>query len=419
MLKILCYLTLFASIAQPPAILPRLSLTESLFFTLALVNVVVFAADRVLRGEPLGMVPQRKYVYALVVVYALSIAQSGWLGGTLDILLRWAKIAAVFTLVLDASRTVRDVRRLFATVVLAVAVLAAVGWDLYLNSPELMHEPDRLESVGNYNLSNSFALALTIATPLAFALLVTARGFLGRAFYFLLICGFAVSVVYTKSRGGNLGFAFAVLASIVLSSGIRSRAFKGLLIGGAVTAMVAGVPYILSRGDVVGYFGGDTSAGDRLAVWVAGLRMVRDHPFLGVGYTQFPDRLPDYGFDKKLIAHNTLLSVTAETGLIGGLLFVTVVVMTWLSLWRVWRPASRDPDKRDLVCLTQGAMVGLLAFLINSSFSVKDADPMYWAVLGIAGSIAVVHARLSVAAGSAPESAGATPATAPDPQVPR
>jgi len=64
-------------------------------------------------------------------------------------------------------------------------------------------------------------------------------------------------------------------------------------------------------------------------------------------------------------------------------------------------------------------MVGLVAFLINSSFSVKDADPMYWAVLGIAGSIAVVHARLSVAAGSVPGSANASPAATPDLQVPR
>jgi O-antigen ligase len=413
MVKILCYLTLFTSIAKPPSIVPGLPFGENVFFVLASLTIVAFAMDRFMRGMPLGKLPQRKYVYALVVVYALSIAQSGWFGGTIEILAIWAKIAIVFTLVVDASDTSRDVRRLLFTVVAAVTVLAWAGWHMYLYEPELMQAQGRLQSVGNYNLSNSFALALTVASPLAFALLVTARGFSAKVVYFLLIWGFALSSVYTKSRGGNLGFAFAVLASIILSRGIRSRTFKGLLVGGAIVGIMASVPVILSRGDVQTYFGGDSSAEDRLEVWVAGVKMIRDHPLLGVGYTQFPDHLSDYGVEKKMLAHNTLLSVTAETGLSGGLLFVMIVVTTWRSLWRVWRAASRDPAQHDLACLTQGVMIGLVAFLINTNFSVKDADPIYWAILGVAGSIVVLHTRLSGEAGAAPDTpAGSTaPAT--------
>jgi peptidoglycan/xylan/chitin deacetylase (PgdA/CDA1 family) len=278
-------------------------------------------------------------------VYTLSIAQSGWFGGTVDMLLLWSKIAIVYTLVVDASDNVKDLRRLVFAVVIAVIVLTWKGWDIFLYTPERLTDAGRLESVGNYNLSNSFALALTVAAAFTFALLGTTRRLLGKLFYVLVIGLFAVTCVYTKSRGGNLGFAFAILFSIVVSRWIRSRALKGLLLAGVVVGIIASVPVILARGDVSGYFGGDSSAGDRLEVWVAGVKMIRDHPILGVGYKQFPDHLPDYGVERKLLAHNTLLSVTAETGIVGGFLFVMMIWTSLRALWTVWRTASRVPGR--------------------------------------------------------------------------
>ena len=395
MLRFFTYLTLFSAIAQPAALFPRFRMTERMFFVLACLTIVMFAIDRLMHGAALSRLPQRKYVYGLVVVYVLSIAQSGWLGGAVDMLLLWSKIAIVFTLVVDGSESVRDVRRLAITVVAAVAALSWMGWDLYLNSPELLHDSGRLESVGNYNLSNSFALALTIGTAFAVAVLTTAHGFLGKLFWLLPVCGFAVTCVYTKSRGGNLGLAVVIVGSILLTPSIRSRAFKGLLLAGVIVAMIASVPLILARGDVSGYFGGDVSAGDRMMVWQAGVLMILDNPLFGVGYGQFADRVVDYGSDRKMLAHNTILSVAAETGIVGGVFFVAMIVTTLWSLWRVWRLALRDTAQQDLACLAQGVMVGLVAFLVNSSFSVKDYDPMFWALLGTAGSIIVVHNRLS------------------------
>ena len=321
MLKLLCYSTLFFSIAQPVVLFPVFS--DRAFFIVAGLALFCFAVTRIVQGMALGQLPQRKYVYTMVVVYALSIAQSGWLGGAAALFMTWAKVAMVFTLTADVGVSPRDVNRGVFAVVAAVAALTWVGWDLYLNAPELLTNPGRLESRGYYNLSNSFALALTMGSALAFSLLETQRGLLRKLPMVFLIVIFAVSNVNTKSRGGNLGFAVALLVSIILSRRIRSRAFKGLLVGAVIVAIVVSVPVIMSRSDALGYFGGDASAEDRLAAWWAALHMIWSHPLLGVGVGQFADYAVEYGANRKMTAHNTLLSVTAETGLLGGLFFVT------------------------------------------------------------------------------------------------
>ncbi len=391
MLKLLFYLTLFSHIVNPVYVLPWLP--GRTYFVLVSVTTVLFVVQRTMRGMPLSKLPQRKYVYSIIVVFALSIAQTGWLGGAVNVLINWGKIAIVFILLVDMAESARDLRRSLLTVIAAVAALAWMGWYVYLNTPELLTSTGRLEAGGDYSQPNSFALALTVGAPLAFALLETAPGFVRKVPYVLLLGVFGVSSVFTRSRGGNLGFAVAILTSVIFSPGIRSRAFKAVLVGVMVAGMTVSVPIILARGDVATYFGGDASAENRIDAWVAGLRMIRDHPILGVGLGEFPDHAGDYGANK-MIAHNTFLSVTAETGLTGGLLFVLILVTTLRLLWDVWRQASSDPSQRDLACLSQGILIGLVAFLINTSFSVKHSDPLLWALLGLAGSVVVVHRRL-------------------------
>jgi putative inorganic carbon (hco3(-)) transporter len=392
MVKFLCYLTLFASIAKPGAIFPWRM--DRPFFVLAGLTLVVFVAQRLLRGQPISSLPQRRYIYAIVAVYTLSIAQSGWLGGTVATAILWGKIAIVFTLLADVNESVADVRRsLFATV-LAVVVLTFVGWRIYLYTPELLSNEGRLESVGDYNLSNSFALALTVGGAMLLTLFETTNSFLKKVLYFGILAVFAVSCVYTKSRGGNLGFASAVIVSLLLSSKVRSVILKAALAGLTVLGAAAAIPIILTRSDVSGYIGGDASASDRLMVWAAAFRMTLDHPLLGVGYGMFAEYVRDYGADKKLLAHNTLISVIAETGIIGGILYVLIIFITLRTLWRAWQLAKKDPKYEDVAGLARGMFITLVAFLINTSFSVKDADPLLWATLGISASVIVVFRKI-------------------------
>jgi O-antigen ligase len=72
-------------------------------------------------------------------------------------------------------------------------------------------------------------------------------------------------------------------------------------------------------------------------------------PMLGVGYLHFSAQLPTYfhntstydisavGFSGLIYAHNTLLTVLSQTGLIGATLVGALIVMGWRRAWSAAR----------------------------------------------------------------------------------
>jgi O-antigen ligase len=419
MLKILYYVMLFSSIINPLVFMPWLP--QRWYLVFAGITFVLFLAQRTMSGRPLNKLPQSKYVYLLIVVFVLSVAQTGWLGGTVDTIINWSKTLIVFILLVNVAESPRDLRRSVLVVVAAVAVCSWEAWRIYWYTPELL-SMERMISVGDYDQPNSFALALTVGTALTFTVLETAPGFIRKVPMLFLLGVFAVTSVYTKSRGGNLGLALVLLTSVSFSSVIRSRFLRGLLVATVIAGATVSVPIIMARDDVAGYLGGDSSAQNRIDAWVAGTHMIRARPLLGVGLGAFRENARrDYDAGS---AHNTLLAVTAETGIPGGVLFVTVIVTSLKLLWRVWRQTMHDPRREDLARLSRGILIALVAFLVDTTFSVKYADPLLWTLLGLAGNVAVVQKALSAdsATGTgeagAPEEAAAAMRAAPVPRSP-
>jgi O-antigen ligase len=83
---------------------------------------------------------------------------------------------------------------------------------------------------------------------------------------------------------------------------------------------------------------------ERLAHWVAGLRMFQAHPILGVGAGNYSAAYQQYkvmGWDLPLThAHNYYINVAAETGALGLLAFLAVC---GAALWVAFR-ATRMTD---------------------------------------------------------------------------
>ena len=93
--------------------------------------------------------------------------------------------------------------------------------------------------------------------------------------------------------------------------------------------------------------------------------------------------------------------MTAEIGIVGFLLFVFILLTVVGELWKVRRAAARDPAQQDVASLAQGALIAMAAFLVGSMFGVKDTDPLLWVLLGISGSIVIVHRRMTSEGGTA------------------
>lgn len=388
----LAYIVLFASIAQPGVIFPQLEHLRVFLLAVVLLLLVFLFSGLNTPSNKVGL-KHSKYIYAMVVVYTLSEAQHFWFSGTIEVFMFWFKKALTFFLVVNIIRTAEDLKKSIWSVTLAVVFLTYIGWKMYLYTPHLLENAGRFQSIGNYNLSNSYALLATLSWPLAFFLMEAEKGFFKKLLLAAFLAAIFISGLYTKSRGGMLGMTAGVVLSILMSRRVfGNKVFKMAGAGGVIAAVaVYGFALILSRQDISGITGGDTSSGDRLMAWVAAFRMFIDKPVLGIGWGHFMDEAYNYGMDKKLLAHNTLLSVLAETGVAGISLFVIIIYQTFTQLYRVRKDIDGVKEASDLYSLSTGIYISFICFLINSSFSVKDHDPMYWMILYLAGAAIAIH----------------------------
>jgi O-antigen ligase len=124
----------------------------------------------------------------------------------------------------------------------------------------------------------------------------------------------------------------------------------------------------------------EITAQERLSMWSSGVRIIRDHPWTGVGmgamvriYPHY--REPDSPVDpKRRIGHlhNNIIQVAAERGLLG--------LACWLWIWgaygyQTWRIYERlEPEQRQAKALVVGSLASVIGFHIEGLFEHTFGD---------------------------------------------
>src|SRR4030095_9866310 len=124
---------------------------------------------------------------------------------------------------------------------------------------------------------------------------------------------------------------------------------------------------------------------------------IKDHPIIGVGLGAFPTAFPQYtetdGTYPVLQAHNDVLQIFADAGLIGGVLGIIFVVLVARSFARGLR--ARDPWRRAMALGMGTAMVSLLVHSVfDWSLQVTATVLLfmsYGAIIGRIGEKVVEH----------------------------
>jgi O-antigen/teichoic acid export membrane protein/O-antigen ligase len=195
----------------------------------------------------------------------------------------------------------------------------------------------------NHNTEGSF-LVLALCVLLAFY--PHARDSIAKVVIAAGIAVLLTGVAYSFSRASYFG-ALAVVAVFAMR-----RSLRGLIgLSVATCCLVPLLPaVVLARISTVWTNSSlDTSGLVRLDLWSSAFRMFIHEPVLGVGYLHFSAQLPRYyhntssssisviNFSGLPYAHNTLLTVLSETGLIGAVLVGALVVMGWRQAWSAAR----------------------------------------------------------------------------------
>ncbi|HEY3330498.1 MAG TPA: O-antigen ligase family protein [Capsulimonadaceae bacterium] len=239
---------------------------------------------------------------------------------------------------------------------LAIEIVAAAVGLLCALEACVTQRPIRLEaSFTNPNLLSSF-LVLTI--PLIAARALSREG--GRTatgVRVALIAGLILALVFTKSRGGEIGLliAFAVIGLAMLRRTAQwIRYGRGLAAIAAilvVATIMAALVFKHSLGSAQSHLAGDMG---RVSTWKASYKLFTKQPVFGTGLGGYPGALRDLGLSQplevspgKLIniplvhvhAHDLFLNVAAERGSVGLCLLIVSLVLVgkrWLAV--VTRP---------------------------------------------------------------------------------
>jgi len=202
---------------------------------------------------------------------------------------------------------------------------------------------------------------------------------------FVLVTGTAI--VISRSRGGVVSLAGAVVIAVVLSSlketrkqipgyasgSSRLRVLKAAV---GVVVLVVGIfgAALWINKDALGYSLTTLSdqqtyqnLGSRGEIWRATLEMSKQNPVAGLGFGAYGVSFPRFSRLKGNLvtdyAHNDYLQILADTGIIGSLIVLTGLIIFATRNYRTFRKA-----RGYIGGVHFGAIVGISAILIHSLF---------------------------------------------------
>jgi O-antigen ligase len=331
----------------------------------------------------------------------------------------WLKLLVIFFVALNVIRT-RAQARLFMVfllgVFLAFPVRGAIFNWFYGYAPG-----GRALWNGEFANPNGLGAMSVLMIGIAGGLVVTESK---KSPVWLLSLGAIVIlpllVVMTASRGSFIGLAVFVLL-VLFGTQHKLRAFSAITIVLLVALLFAPQKALERLGGIKKLNSSDLkqadaegSASERYALWAVGARIVKDHPMFGVGHAVAPIAVKEYwpqiGY-KDL--HSVYLTVLAESGPLGLILYLTIIGLVLRKTHRVRKLAKLIEPRTEwqLRCLE----IGLVAFLVTAIWGAQPFLILFFLQLAVTWSVADVTERSLIATLQAQRSQAPLPQNDPPP----
>ena len=351
------------------------------------------------RSDFLAEHPAFTYVLALFVGFgALSLtwADNASAGGTP--VMRYVLNVVLFLIVYTAVKTPRDFKWTVGAYVTGAVLAAGYG---FIAPPQTQNYYEVSRVTGTLGDPNQLAAVLVGGIVLAAALSATIKrspiirvGLIGVA----VVC--TIGIFLTLSRGGLVSLGFALVAAIVVAGRWRIQALALTTLLGVTALLYFG--FVASQDEVarVTSFGRGSGRED---IWTVGWRMVQAHPVRGVGVGNFksasihyllrPGALQrdEFIVDTPKVAHNTYLQVLAEEGVLGEVLFLSIIGFSLLSILRAARIYERLGDS-SMELLSRALLVALAGVLAADFFISDQFSKQLWLLLALGPALlAIAH----------------------------
>jgi len=323
--------------------------------------------------------PLFRPIAALLGVGLLSTLIHSYKCATVSEMLKQISYVVFFLVVLNTIREKHQFRRLLIAILLGALLPCIYGTIqlLHLDWMQWTPDPSWKRLPGTFTNPSSFSAYLATLLPVAAAL--SAAG--GHRFSArrcipigLLVALMATCLIHTYARAPWLGFLIALLVQAILAAfWLKGKQKLRMLIPTLSLALPVALALVLpgawSLPDrLKSSFTADPSNVQRAIMWKGAFNIFKSHPILGTGPGTFPIYVPAYqspelfrtGTLMLYQAHNEFLQVAAETGALGLLAFLWLLVAYY---WFGFKGLKEIKDARWRL-IVAGLMGGVGAFLI-------------------------------------------------------
>jgi O-antigen ligase len=392
----------------PTSFLARLSQVGAGPTVMMIVIGIAWLGSLSVRGPAVAQVLRRQpamfgLLAAMLLWMALSTLWATDVGAAGEALVSWAVAAATFCVLATTLTERRYVVMACWAFVVGAFLSVVVGLVPGATASFEATGDEATRFAGTLGDPNYLAAGLVPAMAIAVGLAGGARGPGER---WLLIGAAAVSAVglaASGSRGGLVAAGVAVVATLVLVRGRR------LQIGVSVALLVAVTGIWLAASspetwDRIRTFEGGTGRED---LWTIASRMSQDHPVVGVGLDNFeaesgeylrqpgPLARADLIIEQPHVVHNVYLQQLAETGIVGLLLLLGVLLAATRASWLA---AARFGELGDskLAGLARATLVAQISALSASIFLSNGYDTRLWILLALGPALLAASFRSRV-----------------------
>ena len=375
------------------------------FLALSLINliaVLVLFADRDFRNRPeiqsgffrnfIGLAYTLFLIINLVsFTQAVNVAES---------LITFVKIVSVFSASYILYVVFRHSREYVWHVILVFALLLL--FDCFTVFYHILgyiskQVTDIFEIKSIYSNKNILSASLFIKIPAAIWLILYTDGWKKWLGYLSYFCG-ALATLFMSTRSFYVGLVLLFVALVVFFilrhykaknefswrkiSLVAALLFASVLVYSFTQHFLYPKTKDTYNTSVVGRLEtinpDEASANLRLTNWKRSYIMIKLHPLLGVGTGNWKIQVLQYESPKSdnfIISyknHNDFIEVTAETGIIGGLIYLSVFLLILISFLKTVLDPEKDKEQLKYLFI---AAFGILAYSVDAFFNFPSDRP--------------------------------------------
>jgi len=382
-----------------------LYLPEVLILALAGKEAVLMALRRERIAAPMPLRSLAVYMAAAVLAVGTGIAYGNGTIATLQDFRQFTEYLLLFWLVMQraADRDLMiEVLLCFVAGAAICAVHAIVQHAVAVGLVDMRYAPYvhyRGLRSGSFHHANTLGGLLVLAVGAAAGLYLAVTRRSTKVFLAICIGLCLVAEVYTKSRGGWISMAAAlVFIGVCVRPSRRTLAMAAAV--GVAFAVLMG-PAITQRMSTFSDPDDDRSFMGRTQYYTAATHIIGAHPLLGLGWGAYyevpaivnaeqyvesprPAGAPD------ATVHSLYLQIPVKTGLLGLAGFLLLMLAWTERVWRAWRTAPRNERYYPLFV---GSTAGLVGFFLQNGIENIFHQPVmaqaFWMLFGL--SFATAH----------------------------